>query len=103
MTFFVRSLRVNIFILISTNAVIVEVVYKDVVYNGLGEIKENPVNVLVREAFPNKTFRVSEIKPSGLRGYLRMFLPPYTSTSMYRREQQILVLIGATGNLFIFG
>ena len=81
----------------------VEVVYKDVVYNGLGEIKEHPVNVLFPEAFPNKTFRVSEFKPSGLRGYLRMFLPPYTSTSMYRREQQILVLIGATGNLFIFG
>ena len=44
----------------------VEIVYKDYVFNGLGEILENPVNILVPDAFPNKTFRVSEFKPSGL-------------------------------------
>ena len=75
----------------------VEIVYKDVVYNGLGEIMKNNVNILVPEAFPNKTFRVSEFKPSGLRGFLKNCLPPYTATSKFRREQQILTIIGALG------
>ena len=77
----------------------VEIVYKDVVYNGHGEILENPVNILVPEAFPNKTFRVSDFKPSGLRGFLKNCLPPYTSTSKFRRDQQILSIIGAAGNM----
>ena len=75
----------------------VEIVYKNIVYNGLGEIVEHPVNALVLEAFPNKTFRVSSFKASGLRGYLKCFLPPFTSTSKFRRDQQILSIIGATG------
>ena len=73
----------------------VEVVYRDVVYNGLGKKLETPVNVLVPEAYPNKTFRVTDFKPSGLRGFLQLCLPPYTSTSVFRREQQILVIMGA--------
>ena len=66
-------------------------------FNGLGETIACPVNVLVPEAFPNKTFRVSDFKPSGLRGFLKNCLPPYTSTSKYRRDQQVLVIIGAAG------
>ena len=34
----------------------VEIVYMNIVYNGLGEIIEHPVNALVLEAFPNKPF-----------------------------------------------
>ena len=69
-------------------------------FNGLGEILENPVNILVPDAFPNKTFRVSEFKPSGLRGFLKNLLPPYTSTSLFRRNQQILSIVGAAGQHF---
>lgn len=78
----------------------VEIVYKDVVYNGFGEKIEKPVNVLVPEAFPNKVFRVSAFKESGLKGYLKCFLPPFTSTSKFRRDQQTLAIIGATGQHF---
>jgi hypothetical protein len=67
------------------------------VYNALGEVLESPVNTLVPDAFPNKTFRVSPFKPSGLRGFLQHCLPPYTSTSKFRRDQQVMVIIGATG------
>ena len=77
----------------------VEIVYKDVVYNGLGDVLESPVNILVPDAFPSKTFRISEFKPSGLRGFLKNCLPPYTSTSKFRRDQQILSIIGAAGSL----
>ena len=81
----------------------VEIVYKDVVYNGLGEVLTNPVHALVPDAFPNKIFRVSRFLPSGLRGYLQHCLPPYTSSSKFRRDQQVLVLIGATGMIsFMF-
>ena len=78
----------------------VEIVYKDIVFNGLGEKLDHPVNILVPDAFPSKTFRVSDFKPSGLRGFLKNCLPPYTSTSKFRREQQVLVLIGALGQHF---
>ena len=70
------------------------------VYNGLGEVLGSPVHVLIPEAYPNKKFRVSDFVPSGLRGYLKMCLPPYTSQSINRRRQQVLVLIGATGQHF---
>jgi hypothetical protein len=70
------------------------------VYNGLGEELNSPVNILVPDAFPNKTFRVSDFKPSGLRGFLKNCLPPYTSTSRFRREQQVLVIVGALGMLY---
>ena len=70
-----------------------EIVY-NVVYNGLGELLDSPVNVLVPEAFPHKNFRVSHFKPSGLRGFLQLCLPPYTATSKFRRDQQSLLVIG---------
>ena len=50
----------------------VEIVYKDIVFNGLGEKLDHPVNILVPDAFPSKTFRVSDFKPSGLRGFLKL-------------------------------
>ena len=70
------------------------------VYDGQGVVKENPIHVLVPEAFPNKNFRVSDFKPSGLKGFLQNCLPPFTSTSKFRRDQQILVIMGATGQHF---
>ena len=80
----------------------VEIVYKDVVYNGLGQVVENPIHVLIPEAFPNKTFHVSNHVASGLLGYLKLFLPPFLSRSVNLRGQQILVLIGATGLIYSF-
>ena len=78
----------------------VEIVYRDIVFNGRGEILANPVNILIPEAFPNKTFRVTDFKPSGLRGFLQNLLPPYTSTSLFRRNQQILCIMGAVSQHF---
>ena len=69
----------------------VEIVYKDTVYSGTGEKLDFPVNVLILDAFPNKTFHVSDLNPS---------LPEISSPSSYskfRREQQVLVIIRATG------
>ena len=69
-------------------------------YDGLGKEKEEPIHVLVNDAFPTKHFRVSDFVPSGLRGFLQNCLPPYTSTSKFRRDQQVLVIMGATTQHF---
>ena len=66
-------------------------------YDGYGNVKGTPVNVLIPEAYPHKRFQISEFVPSGARGYLNFFLPPFTSRSPYRRKQQTLALIAATG------
>lgn len=76
-------------------SVLVFLHYKFSVYNGLGEVLESPVNTLVPEAFPNKNFRVSAFRASGLLGFLQHCLPPCTSTSKFRRDQQVLVIVGA--------
>ena len=75
----------------------VEVVYPGVVYDGYGRVKENPVHCIIEEAYPYKVLMASKFTPSGLRGYLKLFLPPYTATSQMRRKQQQIALIGATG------
>ena len=69
-----------------------------IVYNGLGEVVPNPVHTLVPDAFPNKNFRFSPFKRSGLHGFLQHYLPPY---SKFRRDQQVLALIEATGEYFL--
>lgn len=53
-----------------------EVVYNDVVYDALGNIKEKPISTIVAEAFPNKRLVVSNHQPSGIAGFLQHFLPP---------------------------
>ena len=60
-------------------------------YNGFGEEMRESVNALILDAFPGKCFRVSNFVPSGL---------TFTSKSNFRRDQQALVLIGATAKHF---
>ena len=78
----------------------VEVVYPDVVYDGHGHVKTDPVHCIIDEAYPNKVFAASKFSPSGLRGLVKLFLPPYTATSLMRRKQQQIALMGAIGNCF---
>ena len=53
-----------------------EVVYRNIVYNGLGEVKDRPIHTIVEEAYPHKIFKVSKFIPSGLQGFIKLFLPP---------------------------
>ena len=75
----------------------VEVVYHDVVYNCYGQVVQDPVHCIVDEAFPHKILVSSRFTPSGLRGLLKLCLPPYTATSTMRRKQQQIAIIGAIG------
>ena len=77
----------------------VEVVYPDVVYDGYGKVIKDPVHRVVGEAYPQKVLGASRFTPSGQRGLLKLFLPPYTATSAIRRRQQQLVIIGAIGRM----
>ena len=77
----------------------VEVVYPDVVYDGYGNVKVDPIHCVIREAYPNKVLTASRFTPSGLRGLLKIFLPPYTATSSMRRKQQQIAIMGAIGNI----
>ena len=78
----------------------VEVVYPDVVYDGHGHVKTDPVHCIIEEAYPHKVFAASKFSPSGLRGLVKLFLPPYTATSLMRRKQQQIAIMGAIGKMF---
>ena len=76
----------------------VEVVYPDVVYNGYGQVLDEPVHCVIDEAYPHKVLVASKFTASGLRGLLKLCLPPFTATSPMRRRQQQIAIIGAIGN-----
>ena len=78
----------------------VEVVYPDVVYDGYGHVKVDPVHCVINEACHNKVLTASRFTPSGLHGLLKIFLPPYTATSSMRRKQQQIAIMGAIGNSY---
>ena len=78
----------------------VECVYKDVTFDGLGHIKTEPVHTIIEEARPKVSFKCAKFKPSGLEGYLKLFLPPFTSRCPVQRSQQSLALLGATFESF---
>ena len=78
----------------------VEIVYPGKVYDGFGQEKRDPVHCLVHEAYPHKVLVASRFKASGLRGLLKLCLPPYTAASPMRRKQQQLAIMGAIGKHF---
>ena len=71
----------------------VEVVYHDVVYNEYGHVVHDPVNWIIDEACPNKVLVASKFTASGLRGLLKLCLPPFTATSLMRRRQHQIVIL----------
>ena len=75
----------------------VEIVYDGVCYDGYGKVKKEPIHLIVKEAMPHKVLVVSKFIPSGLTGLLKLFLPPNTLKSPFRRQQQIIAIIGAMG------
>lgn len=79
----------------------VEIVYPDVVFNGFGVVKDDPIHCVIDEAYPSKVLVASKFTPSGLRGLLKLFLPPYTAASPLRRKQQQIAIIGAIGKFGI--
>ena len=78
----------------------VEVVFPDVVYDGLGRVIKDPVHCVIEEAYAHKVFVASRFTASGLRGLLKLCLPPYTASSPLRRKQQQIAIIGAIGIIF---
>ena len=73
-------------------AVDIEDVYPDVVYDGYGKPKEDPIHVVVPKLIPFP-LDVSNFDPCGLHGLLEMFLPPYTSEDPEMRKQQMVALV----------
>ena len=78
----------------------VEVVFPGVVYDGYGKVKDEPVHCIIEEAYPHKILTASKFTASGLRGLLKLFLPPFTASSLMRRKQQQIAIIGAIGGYF---
>ena len=80
----------------------VEIVYPGVVYDGYGKVIDEPVHCIIEEAYPHKILVASKFTASGLRGLLKLFLPPFTATSPMRRKQQQIAIIGAIGDKSYF-
>ena len=73
----------------------VELVYPDVVYDGFGKVKDDPIHVFVIDIFTDKGVKFStkdKLKDGGIKQFLRMMLPPYTSLDPEIRQTQILTI-----------
>ena len=71
-----------------------EMVYPDMVLNGEGEVKRNPIHVVVPGLIP-LDLKIQRSTLSGLNGLLELFLPPFTSADPAIRELQSIALINA--------
>ena len=71
--------------------------FPDVVYDGYGQVVHDPIHCIIDEAYPHKVLVASKFTASGLRGLLKLCLPPFTATSLMRRRQQQILIIGAMG------
>ena len=71
-----------------------EMVYPDMVLNGEGEVKPDPVHVVVPGLIP-LDLKIRRSTLSGLDGLLELFLPAFTSADPAIREQQSIALINA--------
>ena len=80
----------------------IEVVYGETVYNTDGKVKDKPMSIVVPEAFPHKNLSITPHTPTGLLGYLKLFLPPALSPHIERRSQQQLALMNATVQHFYY-
>ena len=67
------------------------------VFDGLGREKTSPVHVLVEELMPNINLKQSRFRQSGLEGFLKLFLPDFTSRCSELRKQQVVALVHFTG------
>ena len=65
----------------------IECVYKDITYDGLGQVKAHPIHTIIEEARPKVSFQCAKFKPSGLEGFLKLILPPLTSRCPVQRSQ----------------
>ena len=67
-----------------------EIVWPDVIYNGIGEVMKKPLYIFIKDLFPDISFTDSKLDDKGLKQFLRFQLPPYTSTDPDIRTQQII-------------
>ena len=72
----------------------VECVYPNIVFDGFGQVKAIPIHCLAPSALPKKMLKCSPFHPSGMIGFLKMLLPPFTSSSVERRGTQIVAVMG---------
>ena len=77
-----------------------EEVYMDVVLDGYGKIKKDPIHVFVQEVMRKGKISSTPFFPSGVIGFLEMLSPPYTSEDPELRSRQILFIMAASGTRF---
>ena len=63
-----------------------EVVHPDQVLDSWGCIPEKPIHAVIPEIMGNIKPEIYRYEPSGLRGFLEMLLPPYTSENQDIRD-----------------
>ena len=76
-----------------------EDVYPQCVIGGDGRIKTDPIHIFVPEIMSSTMDQMSmdAFTCSGIKGYLEMMLPPYTSSDPTLRRAQGITLLAATG------
>lgn len=76
-----------------------EDVFPGVVIGGHGNVKEDPIHIFVPDIM-NSTMdqmSINSFTCNGIKGYLEMLLPPYTSSDPDLRRMQGITLLSCTG------
>ena len=79
-----------------------EDVFPEVVIGGDGKVKEDPIHIFVPDIM-NSTMdqmSINSFTCSGIKGFLEMLLPPYTSSDPELRRTQGITLLASTGLRF---
>ena len=76
-----------------------EDVYPQCVIGGDGLIKKDPIHIFVPDIMSSTMDQMSmdSFTCSGIKGYLEMILPPYTSSDPTLRRSQGITLLASTG------
>ena len=79
-----------------------EDVYPGVVIGGDGKVKTDPIHIFVPDIMASTMDQMSinSFTCSGIKGYLEMLLPPYTSSDPDFRKTQGVTLLASTGVRF---
>ena len=77
-----------------------EEVYQDTILDGHGLVKKDSIHILVPEVLKKAKMTSSSVILTGLRGFLEMLEPPYTSDDPAVRFRQVLAILVGVGIRF---
>ena len=75
----------------------IECVYSDMILDGDGKVKQEPIHIFVPEVFKGMSFSKEHCTLGGMKKWYEMMLPPYTTKNPEIRMSQIISIVTATG------